>query len=211
MTEPEKYTLDRVLEIVQYHAAKLGTAGQALEVTEGKDPEVLAMLGERALKAAKAFWYMQGENVLDEDADAAWDLLSEDHGALWALPVLALAVEAATTNPQDAMPPEPDGSCPAGQRFTWCHYEAKRIAKDLMGWVMAHEKDVDQPKEIGAGGHPISHIPHKPQEATHTLPEVIEVMRDHAVALGFAAKGLQATEGKDPNLLAHVGECAAKA
>ena len=56
MSEPEKYTLDRVLEIVQYHAAKLGTAGQSLKVTEGKDPEVLAMLGERALKASEALW-----------------------------------------------------------------------------------------------------------------------------------------------------------
>ena len=35
MSEPEKYTLPRVREIVRTHAEALGAAGKALKVTEG--------------------------------------------------------------------------------------------------------------------------------------------------------------------------------
>ena len=52
MSEPEKYTLPRVLEIVRGHAEALDAAGKALEATEGEDPELLTMVAERAQRAA---------------------------------------------------------------------------------------------------------------------------------------------------------------
>ena len=60
MTEPEKYTLPRVLEIVRGHAQALEVAGKALEASEGNDVEINAMLGrehrprKRSYGASKA-------------------------------------------------------------------------------------------------------------------------------------------------------------
>lgn len=79
MSEPEKlYTLPEVLEIVKEHAGALFGAGAALEATEGEDPEMLAMVGERAERAQKQFWEFESENVLDEAAHAAWHQRDEN-------------------------------------------------------------------------------------------------------------------------------------
>ena len=37
MSEPEKYTLDRVLEIVRGHAEALGRAAEALKAVDGDE------------------------------------------------------------------------------------------------------------------------------------------------------------------------------
>ena len=53
MSEPEKYTLPLVLNIMRGHANAIGNAAEALRGTCGTDPEILAMVGERALKAGE--------------------------------------------------------------------------------------------------------------------------------------------------------------
>ena len=47
MSESEKYTLPRVLEIVRGHAKALEKGADALHGVDGNDLEVLGMLGER--------------------------------------------------------------------------------------------------------------------------------------------------------------------
>ena len=139
MTAPAKYTLPRVLELVQYHAAKLGTAGQAVHATEGKDPEVLAILGARALKAAEELW------AIDEDvgfnAGGCAELFDVWYGddahdavghARNVLPLVVLAVEGCGnfTAEQQVAGLEP---------WRWCQEQTERIAEDLIKWVMARE------------------------------------------------------------------------
>ena len=104
MSEPEQYNLDRVLGIVSDHAEALGRAGEALRATEGKDPEVLVMVGERALKAAEALWALNDAVGLLEPpwySAGGWDI----GDALDALPVLALAVEGAGRDPHGTISP----------------------------------------------------------------------------------------------------------
>jgi len=146
MTAPEKYTLPRVLEIVQYHAAKLGTAGQSLEATEGKDPEVLAMVGERALKASEDLWAIDSFVGFNQPVDGynqglfdVWYSGGSDGGAVGharnVLPLLVLAVEGADTfTAEQVAILEP---------WRWCQQHTETIAEDLMKWVMEHEKDAE--------------------------------------------------------------------
>ena len=149
MSEPTKYTLPRVLEIVQYHAARLGTAGQALNVTEGKDPEVLAMVGERALKASEDLWsidavgFNQPVGGRCEDLFDAW-YSGDERGVGSArneLALLVLAVEGVNdfTDGEEVASLEP---------WRWCQQYAETIAEDLMKWVMEHEKDATQAEKV---------------------------------------------------------------
>ena len=143
MSEPEKYTLTQVLEIVRTHAGALGNAGEALGATDGTDPEVLSLVGERALKASEALWAIENVASSREPAlKAAWDMRSERdvYRALRTLPLLVLAIEAVATNPQ--------GMLPAGARWVWCEYEARQIGKDLMAWVTAHEKSAPYEDQV---------------------------------------------------------------
>ena len=99
-TSSPALSLPRVLEIVRDHGEALDAAGRILEVTEGKDAIVLAMVGERALKAADALFAIenvrgvQGHARMPEFGDSVQVQLS-----MCTLPPLALAVEAAATNP----------------------------------------------------------------------------------------------------------------
>ena len=166
MSEPEKYTLDRVLEVVRGHAEALGNAGKALRATDGNDSEVLVLMGARALQATRDVWEIESVSTpgLDADANEAWRGF---RGPLYALPVFALAVEAAHKNPRAALPSVPHGDLPAGSRSDWCHYEARRISKDILEWVREHEKDAEPAtatKENGTGTETKS-PPEEPQEA----------------------------------------------
>jgi len=140
MSEPEKYTLDRVLETVRGHAEALGKAAEALKGVEGNDAEVLAMVGERAHRAAEYLWEIEGRACPDDHVDLAAAWINEAEGsrlwlALFTLPTLAMAVEGAATDPQ--------GILANGIRWLWCHDESERISRDLMAWVTAHEKDAE--------------------------------------------------------------------
>ena len=180
MSEPEKlYTLPEVLEIVKEHAGALFGAGAALEATEGEDPEMLAMVGERAERAQKQFWEFESENVLDEAAHAAWHERDENGEVsplwhtLYALPLLPMGVEATAANPAGAIP----GSA---ARFFWLHYHTERIAGVLMDWVDAHRKDLEPAtatEENGVGAQPVSE-PEEPQEPTK--PESEQLMPTEA-------------------------------
>ncbi len=59
MSDPEKYTLTQVLEIVRGHAEALGNADHALYAVSGNDPEVLALVGQRAHAAAEDLWKIE--------------------------------------------------------------------------------------------------------------------------------------------------------
>ena len=155
MSEPEKYTLPRVRDIVLSHAAKIGMASEALGATEGKDPEVLAMLSERALKAADALFGI--ENVRGvQGHDAVTEFGDED---LWhaidGLPTLVMAMDAACADPH--------AMCSVCERWWWCQVEASRISSGLIDWAVALEKDVGKPKENGVGAQPVSQ-PDVPKE-----------------------------------------------
>jgi len=178
MSQPQKYTLPRVLKIVRGHVGALNAVGMALESSEGADAQILAMVGERALIAAREPWDLEQQTPLDEDARAAWEEKDRSGGpsqlwySLWALPTLAMAVEFAAINPNGAMPPVPDGTMPVGRRWTWCEVEAQRIAEVLMEWVTAHEKDVTPPSdggdtksESGSGNGPVSQTEKETEEA----------------------------------------------
>ena len=139
MTSPEKYTLPRVRDIVLLHGERLGITGDALGATEGNDPEILAMLSERALKAADALFEIdnvrgvQGHDDLPEFEDE--DLWRAIDG----LPPLVMSADAACA--------DPTAMCSVSERWMWCHAEANRISSGLIAWVEAHEKDVGKPKE----------------------------------------------------------------
>ena len=144
MKAPKKYTLPRVLEIVRGHAEALGNAARELEAIDGQDPDVLALVGDRALWAAEELWEIDGCAPPGHDANllAAWHTtgrVSRLSRSLFTIPVLVLAVEAAATDPQAELP--------AGRRWLWCQFQADEIAEDLMKWVKAHEKDAAQPKD----------------------------------------------------------------
>ena len=156
MSEPEKYTLPRVLEIVKRHAVALKAAAEGLQATEGKDPDMLAFVGECALKASEALWDIDGW------LSGRWAIWSEGrvYDCLFAVPALVLAVRAATT--------EPDAPMRAGKPWAFCQYQAETLAEDLMAWVTAHEKDAGIP----SGNFPEG--PEEPQEPTK--PESEELM-----------------------------------
>ena len=148
MSEPEKvYTLPEVVGIVRGHAEALGAAGKALEATEGKDPEVLAMVGERALKASEDLWAIDSFVGFNQPVDGynqglfdVWYSGGSDGGAVGrarnVLPLLVLAVEGADTftGGRDVAILEP---------WRWCQQHTETIAEDLMKWVMEHEKDAE--------------------------------------------------------------------
>ena len=158
MTEPEKYTLPRVLEIVRGHAQALEVAGKALEASEGNDVEINAMLGRRAQAAEEELWsFESGPASLDEAAEAAWH--GDRPSPLWftlnAIPLLTMAVEASDI-PRD--------------RFYWLHFEAERISEVWMDWVTEHDKDATPAtttKGNGGGTSPVSQ-PEGPQEEERT-------------------------------------------
>ena len=165
MTETEKYTLPQVLEIVRGHAQALEGAGAALKATEGKDPEMLTMVGERAQRAKEELWKFESDGVLDDATEAAWTAKRGENEvgyAMWqtlyALPLLVMAVEACAANPT--------GVLPSGDRFFWLHYEAERIAGVLTAWVAAHEKGAESASttEETTDGTVPSSQPEEPQE-----------------------------------------------
>ena len=141
-TTEEKYTLPRVLEIVRGHAKALEEASTSLYQNDCKDPKLLRSIGTLAYDAAEELWEIDGCAPPGHDADlyAAWhtfgrvrctvDLL---YRPMFTLPVLVLAVEAATKDPQ--------GQMPAGKRWDYCRYQADHVVEDLMEWVTAHEAD----------------------------------------------------------------------
>ena len=81
MSENEKYTLPRVLEIVRTHAQALAHAGEALGANRETDPyQSLHEVGARALKAADELHAIENvkgvQAVKAKDAAGAW--LAED-------------------------------------------------------------------------------------------------------------------------------------
>ena len=138
MSESEKYTLPRALEIVGDHAGKLRAAGAIVEVSEGKDAIALSLLGGQALKTSDALWAIDtavGFTAAErcEDLFDAW--YSDSGGAVGharnVLPLVVLAVEAASRYPE--------GMLSGIERWRWCQKEADEIAEALMKWVVAHE------------------------------------------------------------------------
>ena len=146
MTKIAKYTLSQVIIIVKGHAGSLRLAGEALKTTEGKDCEVLAKVGEQALRAAQKLWAIDGivscSRPLEERPKAIEDAwwadrrgTTELHRAMYVLPVLALAVKAAGDIP--------DGNNFAGRvPWRWCQCLTDQTADDLMAWVLEHGKEV---------------------------------------------------------------------
>ena len=157
-----------------------------LDATEGNDPEVLAMVGERARVAAEDLWEINNivgcSRPLEERPQALEDAWWADrrgtpelHHATYTLPTLALAAEAAATDPHGAL-------TGAGQRWIWCRHQAGQISDDLMTWVREHEKDVvtvSTPEENGTGAHTVSSQPEEPQEAANSGKEPLDAMAIH--------------------------------
>ena len=177
MSEPEQYTLPRVLEIVRSHAEALGNASEALEATEGKDAVVLAMVGERALKAADALFEIENvRGVQDHAALPEFGDSVQVQLAMCTLPPLVLAVEAAGTNPH--------GQCSVNPRWKWCQDEAKRISRDLMEWVTKHEPPPDYPTiEVDAA------------EVFNLSKAIVEDMGEQPFPEGFEYNGLSGSPG----------------
>ncbi len=146
MSEPEKYTLPRVLEIVSGHAAALRAAAEGLDATGGPEPNMLAFVGDCAARASEDLWDIDSG---DRDASvcAVWskgDRGSRLYDCLFAIPALILAVRAATA--------EPDALIRAGKPWAFCQYQAEQISRDMMAWVTAHEKKAppEYPIEVDA-------------------------------------------------------------
>ena len=152
MSEPEKlYTLAEAVKAVRDHAEALGHAAEALRVTEGNDPTILALLGERTGEAEAELWAIENTALADEGLSQAWD----QHSALWSVPIVSLAIQALVMGHDTER----------GTGWMYCQYHAEQIAKNLMAWVTEHEKDAEPAtatEENGVGAQPVS----KPQEPT---------------------------------------------
>ncbi len=200
MTAPAKYTLPQVIEILRGHAKALGKAAEALEGVEGDDPEVLARVGEQARVAAEELWKIDDavdcSRPLEErpkDVEEAWWAdrrgTEELHHATYTLTLLALATEAAATEPHGTL-------TGAGERWSWCHHQADQISRDLMAWVTEHEKD-ERPTENGSGSDTVPQ-PEEPQEpakpeSEEPLPmDVFDAMADALRPLAHGVRTLQA-------------------
>ncbi len=179
MSEPEKYTLPRVLEIVSGHAAALRAAAEGLQATEGKNPNMLAFVGDCAARASEDLWDIDSG---DRDASvcAVWSQGDEgcrQYDCLFTLPALILAVRAATA--------EPDAPIRAGKPWAFCQYQAEQISRDLMAWVTAHEeKDpLEYPIEVDAA------------EIFNLAKATIEDMGEQPFPEGFEDLGLSGSLG----------------
>lgn len=91
MSESKKYTLPRVLEIVRGHAVALFAAAEGLD--DGKDPDILALVGERALKASVDLWAIENIVGTNRGKIAEWNDSTRIYRSLFTLPTLALAGE----------------------------------------------------------------------------------------------------------------------
>lgn len=190
MSDPELYTLPQVLEIVRGHAGVLRAASAALGVSEGKDAVVLAVVGERALKASEELWAI--DEAVGLRQPPWYSVGDRDIGdTLNALPLLVLAVEAAGTDPHGTL-------CP-GERWTWCHDQVEHIAEELSAWVTEHEKGVGEPKENGAGAHPISQ-PEEPETAydrAHEADDLIVAAIDRLAVLAIDMRPFDNVDHRD--------------
>ena len=146
MSEPEKlYTLPEAVKAVRDHAEALGHAAEALRVTEGNDPTILALLGERTGEAEAELWAIENTALADEGLSQAWD----QHSALWSVPIVSLAIQALVMGHDTER----------GTGWMYCQYHAEQIAKNLMAWVTEHEKDAEpatDTKENGTGARSVS-------------------------------------------------------
>ncbi len=115
MSESKKYTLPRVLEIVRGHAVALFAAAEGLDDVDGKDPDILALVGERALKASVDLWAIENIVGTNRGKIAEWNDSTRIYRSLFTLPTLALAVEAAGTDPHTVLSVD--------EPWSWCRFQ----------------------------------------------------------------------------------------
>ena len=151
-----------------------------------RTPTYLALVGERALKASVDLWAIENIVGTNRGKIAEWNDSTRIYRSLFTLPTLALAGEAAGTDPHTALSVD--------EPWSWCRFQTERIAEDLMEWVEAQDARLAVVRSCRS---PVSH----PIEATSDDGAVFELVHASGGRMpGEAARGPGKTDSVSKGL-----------
>lgn len=137
MSESENYTIPQVLEIIKGHAVALKAAGEDLWTTKGRDPKVLALVGERARNASADLWAIDEAECLR--GPPWWSHGDVDIGVqIDVLPLLTLAIETAARDPRKTICDD--------EQWALCYHHVDHVVRELMAW------GAEKTRVLGPGG-----------------------------------------------------------